>query len=161
MTRAHLGMPRVAVIAAPLLIVQQFAASTRLAKPPKMKTCSGSARVLQGNARLIGDTGGFGRPVTAGGAAVVPTQWGGKRALRPHLDSLSGTFPGKSASFHGIDDVVGGRSPIKGMNVRDALQKLYPGKLIIELPGAPRDYGTIRIRLACPVTRACPAGTKG
>ncbi|MGH9376022.1 MAG: hypothetical protein ACRD1J_07615 [Terriglobia bacterium] len=58
--------------------------------------CSGSARVLQGNAATIGKAGGFSGPsvgnipVTANGADVIPSQWGGKAALRPFLNQISG-----------------------------------------------------------------------
>jgi len=44
--------------------------------------CSGSARVLQGNSATIGKPGGFSGPsvgnipITANGAAIIPSQWG-------------------------------------------------------------------------------------
>jgi hypothetical protein len=111
------------------------------------KFCEGEARVLQGNKNLIGRPGGFrtrANPmnVTAESAAVDPAQWGGRANLRPNLDKISGTltdFSGKQiGSFSGIRDVIGGKPPkgMEGMNVRDALKKLNPGKLIVELPGA-------------------------
>jgi len=52
--------------------------------PKTTKTCTGSSRVLQGNPNTIGKPGGFSGPsagnipVTANGAAVIPSQWGGR-----------------------------------------------------------------------------------
>jgi hypothetical protein len=55
--------------------------------------CSGSARVLQGNSATIGHPGGFSGssvgnfPVTANGAAVIPSQ--ALRKLREQLRAMS------------------------------------------------------------------------
>ncbi|MGH9583949.1 MAG: RHS repeat-associated core domain-containing protein, partial [Bryobacteraceae bacterium] len=113
--------------------------------------CGGAARVLQGNAATIGKPGGFSGPsagninVTAKGAAVIPSQWGGKAALRSFLNKVSGVFPSVNYSFTGIVDVMGGAPPAgfpPNSNVQTDLMQLNPGKLILELPGAPRDFGT-------------------
>lgn len=61
--------------------------------------------------------------------------------------------------FSGVSDVIGGESPISGMNVRDALRQLNPVTLIIELPSADRDLGTIPIELIVPDGVSCPEGT--
>jgi len=57
--------------------------------------------------------------------------------LRPNLAGISGTFTDANGNvvggFSGISDVIGGTSPIAGMNVRDALRQLNPGTLIVEL----------------------------
>jgi hypothetical protein len=37
--------------------------------------------------------------------------------------------------------------------------QLFPGKLIIELPGAPRDQGVVNIEVVVPSDMSCPAGT--
>ncbi len=128
---------------------------------PAMTDCPPiTARILQGNPATIGKIGGFpGQPVTAGGAAVIPDQWGGKARLRPNLGDISGQFQGaggQAVTFDGVSDVIGGKSPVPGMNVRDALQQRYPGDLIIELPGAPKDYGTMTGSVRVPAGMICP-----
>ena len=122
------------------------------------KTCSGSARVLAGNPALIGMQGGLaGVLVAAGSAAIIPAQWGmTKGELAPYLAQIRGG--GAAGSFVGITDIIGGASPIPGVNVRDALQILYPGVLIIELPTG-RDLGIIEIALIVPRLVPCPTGT--
>ena len=131
-------------------------------------TCSGSARVLQGNAATIGKPGGFSGPsagkilVTKNGAAVIPSQFGGKAALRPFLNQISGVFPKVNYSFQGVVEVIGGAPP-RGFppnsNVQVDLMQLNPGKLILELPGAPRDFGTTAVTITTPGAVGCPAGT--
>jgi RHS repeat-associated protein len=122
------------------------------------KKCVGTARVLQGNPDLIGRQGGFpGVTVAAGSAAVIPSQWGGKSSLRGNTGSISGTAG--DTSFNGVTDVIGGQSPIPGTNVRDALQTLNPGDLILELPSASNDLGTVPVTLTIPASLPCPAGT--
>lgn len=144
----------------------------RIGIPPETSmTCAGSARVLMGNARTIGRPGGFSGssvgtiPVTANGAAVIPSQWASSRAtLRPYLNRISGSFPGTGASFQGIVDIVGGEPPRgvpAGTNVQQALMAMYPGQLIIELPGASRDLGVNNVSLSVPPSIGCPAGTSG
>ncbi|MGH9326726.1 MAG: hypothetical protein ACRD2B_08600 [Terriglobia bacterium] len=131
--------------------------------------CSGSARVLQGNSATIGHPGGFSGPsvgnfpVTANGAAVIPSQWGPSKAfLRPFLNQTSGVFPNVNYSFTGIVDVMGGAPPPgfpPGSNVQTDLMQLNPGKLILELPGSSQDFGTTAVTIATPSAVGCPAGT--
>lgn len=131
--------------------------------------CSGSARVLQGNSATIGHPGGFSGPsvgnfpVTANGAAVIPSQWGPSKAfLRPYLNQISGVFPNVNYSFTGIVDVMGGAPPPgfpANSNVQTDLMQLNPGKLILELPGAPQDFGTTAVTITAPSAVGCPAGT--
>jgi RHS repeat-associated protein len=125
-------------------------------------TCVGRARVLKGNPRKVGRQGGFpGVLVAAGSAAIIPDQFGmPKSQLAPHLAQISGVVGGGVASFGGVTDVIGGDSPIRGMPVRDALQALNPGILIIELITAKRDLGVTDIVLSLPSGIACPTGTK-
>jgi len=96
-------------------------------------------------------------PVTAGSAAVIPSQWGGKSQLKPNISEISGVAGG--VSFNGITDVIGGKSPIPGTNVRDALQSIYPGQLILELPSSPRDLGIVPVTITMPDDTPCPVGT--
>ncbi len=148
-----------------------FAAGNGLCGAPNNGTvkCSGSARVLQGNAATIGSPGGFSGPsvgnfpVTANGAAVIPSQWGPSKAfLRPYLNQISGVFPSVNYSFTGIVDVMGGAPPPgfpANSNVQTDLMQLNPGDLILELPGAPRDFGTTGVTITAPSAVGCPAGT--
>jgi len=110
--------------------------------------------VLKGNSRLIGKKGGFGIPVTAGSAAVIPSQWGGKAQLRPYLGDIDGTCG--TASFKGITDVIGSDVVPK---VRDVLQNRYPGLLILELPSLPNDIGAVKVEINVPFSFPCPTGT--
>jgi hypothetical protein len=101
-------------------------------------------------------------PVTASGAAIIPSQFGGKGTLRPYLNQISGVFPNVNASFQGVVDVIGGAPPPgfpANSNVRTDLITLNPGKLILELPAASQDYGTTAVTLTIPAALKCPAGT--
>jgi RHS repeat-associated protein len=125
--------------------------------------CSGSARVLQGNAATIGKPGGFSGPrvgnfpVTANGAAVIPSQWAaGKTALRPFINQVSGVFPKVNASFQGLVDTIGSTTI---PHVQTYLMNKFFGDLIIELPGATQDYGVTTVTATVPSALGCPAGT--
>lgn len=126
--------------------------------------CKGTARVLQGNASTIGKPGGFSTPnnpvdVAPGTAAVIPAQFvGGKSWLKSNRGAISGSSNGV-ALFSGVTEVIGGTSPIPGMNVRDALMQIYPGDLIVELPSAQKDIGVVPITLDLPDGSTCPQGT--
>ncbi len=135
-----------------------------LVDPEGLKTCVGKARVLKGNLRLIGQPGGFSTPnkpvnVAANSAAVIPAQWGGKPSLRPVLKAITGKIV-NGQSFIGITDVIGGKSPIPDKNVREALQELNPGILILELPSIDKDPGIVDVELTVPDGFPCPTGTK-
>ena len=123
--------------------------------------CEGKARVLQGNRSHLGVTGGFGEKVfiNSCSAAVDPYQWGGKEKLRPYLLEISGEVDGKII-FDNVAEVIGGKSPISGMNVRPALRALNPGSLILEIPSVAVDLGTVDIILTIPCELGCPEGTK-
>jgi RHS repeat-associated protein len=124
------------------------------------KVCGGRARVLQGNPSLIGRQGGFpGVRVTAASAAIIPDQFGvSKSTLAPFIGGISG-FTNGQPLFGRVADVIGGRSPIPGQNVRDALQSLYPGVFIVEVVDIPRDLGVVPIELHVPADVQCPTGT--
>jgi RHS repeat-associated protein len=130
--------------------------------PLGLKTCTGKARVLKGNPRTIGKTGGLYVPVQSGTAAVDPAQWGGKSNLRKNRTNISGSFvdsSGASVSFNGISDVIGGTPPPGYDNIRDFLKSKYPDSLLIELPSGAKDYGTVNITLEIPDSMNCPQGT--
>ena len=129
--------------------------------------CMGTARVLQGNAATIGKPGGFSGssvgniPVTASGAAIIPSQFGlSKSALRPYIGQISGVFPGTGATFQGVSDIIGGAPDpnFPNMPVQQGLMANYPGDLIIELPGG-NDLGVTAVTLTLPTAIGCPAGT--
>jgi len=125
-------------------------------QPPTGTKCTGSGRGLSGNTSLAGKQGGIpGQTVQPGTAAVIPQQFGVPTgaALGPYAALIHGTIG--QASFSAVTDVIGGTSPIPGMNVRTALQQLFPGQLILEIPGA-RDQGA-----NAPVTIFVPQGLGG
>jgi RHS repeat-associated protein len=129
---------------------------------PRFKKCVGKARVLLGNIRHIGISGAFGKEVIINScsAAIITSQWcSDKGKLRPFLNQISGKT-GVDELFNNIAEVIGGDSPIDGMNVRDALRKLNPNTLIIELPGGEKDLGTVDIEISLPSEMPCPEGTK-
>lgn len=123
-------------------------------------TCTGTARVLKGNTALEGHAGGIpGQTVKAGSAAVIPSQFGVKSgtALASAAGTIHGTVGG--VPFHGVTDVMGGKSPIPGENVRTAMQQLNPGRLVLEIPGG-SDLGVVRVTITVPTNLGCPQGTK-
>jgi hypothetical protein len=126
-----------------------------------MKKCVGKARVLGGNPRTVGKQGAFpGVVVNSTSAAVIPQQFAGSKGqLTPYIDQISGTTLDGSPIFDGITDVIGGKSPIPGTNVRDALADMFPDDVIVELPGGD-DMGVIDIIIWVPRSDKCPIGTK-
>src|SRR6185437_11043152 len=109
--------------------------------PPHV--CVGTARVLGGNPQTVNQPGAVPSiNVAAGSAAAIPSQFGVSKniLLGSPISGTVGYFgplnppsAGTSQSFNGITDVTGGRSPIPGLPVREALQRLNPGELILEL----------------------------
>lgn len=133
--------------------------------PDPIKECYGFARGLAGNTRLYGKMGAFDvvRPNTA---AVIPYQFGGSRKadLKPYVRDISGQLvssDGKSTSwFHGLTDVIDGRSPDKDIPVRDALQRRSPGQFIVEIPGGVDVGQNASVVLRhYPFILPCPTGT--
>lgn len=82
--------------------------------------------------------------------------------MRPFLDKITGVVGDQRIPFSGVTDVIGGRTPIPGMNVRDALKAIY-GKdepvLLIELVTG-RDLGVTTVELMIPASFFCPEGTE-
>jgi hypothetical protein len=118
---------------------------------------------------LIGQNGAFSAPyvgnirVAADSAAIIPSQWGSTReSLRPFLSQITGTLPLVNAGFRGVSDIIGGAPPAgfhASSNVREDLMMLYRDLLILELPGAPHDFGVTSVDLKIPPSLSCPVGT--
>jgi RHS repeat-associated protein len=123
--------------------------------------CTGSGRGLSGNTNLAGKQGGIpGQVVEPGTAAVIPQQFGVSTGvgLAPYASFIYGTIG--SASFSGVTDVIGGKSPKPGLNVRTALQQLFPGQLILEIPGASDQGANAPVKIFIPQGLGeCPTGT--
>jgi hypothetical protein len=125
--------------------------------------------VLRGNPALIGQSGAFSAPyagnirVAADSAAIIPSQWASTReSLRPFLSQITGTFPLIRAGFRGVSDIIGGAPPAgfrANSNVQKDLMMLYRDHLILELPGAPNDFGITLVVLKIPTSLSCPVGT--
>ena len=124
------------------------------------KTCVGEARILKGNKKLIGKQGAFpNTSVASNTAAVIPGQFGFPTAAKmaPYISQITGVTS-NGLTINGVSDIIGGKSPTRGVPVRDALQQIYPGRLILELPSAASDPGIVGITLTIPVTLNCPTG---
>jgi hypothetical protein len=127
---------------------------------PPLQICTGVGRGLSGNMALSGDQGGIpGQTVEPGTAAVIPQQFGMTSGvgLAPYAPFISGAIG--SAKFSGVTDVMGGKSPIPGMNVRAALQQLFPGQLLLEIPGAADQGSNATVDMTVPLPMGCPTGT--
>jgi hypothetical protein len=119
---------------------------------------------MQGNARHIGKAGGLGAPgtINSTSAALIPSQWGGKLALRASYNQVSATNAATGALlFDNAHDVAGGDAPAGSgySNVRDWFSATSPNTLYIELPGASADQGTMQVNVHTPDGMPCPTGT--
>ena len=127
---------------------------------PGTQVCTGKARALGNSGSLIGKQGAIpGTIVQPGTAAVIPSQFGlvdNGTALIPYTTAISGTVG--RLRFSGVSDVIGGKTPIPGMNVRAAMQVLNPGLLVIELYGQP-DQGVTDASITVSAPLNCPTGT--
>ncbi len=125
------------------------------------RKCVGAGRGLAGNPEFIGRQGGIpGQIIESGTAAVIPQQFGvpNGKALAPAASGIHGTIG--QVPFSGATDIIGGKSPIPGMNVRLALQQLYPGQLILEIQGAPDQGENAPVTIFVPQSlEGCPTGT--
>lgn len=129
------------------------------AKNSSQKLCVGVARSLGNSGSLIGVQGGIpGRTEQRGTANVDPMQFGFQNggAIAPYAANISGEIG--TLSFSGVNDVIGGKSPIPGVNVRAALEELNVGLLIIEVNDA-EDQGIAVATLTVPSGVSCPTGT--
>ncbi|CAM3894329.1 hypothetical protein RABR111495_17510 [Rahnella bruchi] len=138
--------------------------------PTGLKTCSGSARVLLGNSRLIGKGGGYNTEptnpdlynVTIDSVAIIPSQWGlkNKKESRKVINNISGKIA-NGTTFSCVRDIVDDLNlRKKGINPQKKLMDKYPGKLILELPGASGDLGIQDVDIIVPEGMDCPEGTK-
>lgn len=146
--------------------------------PLGLCTCSGRARVLQGNGDLIGKGGGFnGSPsdlghygITGDSAAVIPSQFGmTKTEMRPIIDQISGTLDG-GYGFGRVRDVVDDDRTKKRFDLKTTagVQQYIMDRetaknggtpiLILELQGIPRDLGITNVILDLPDGSKCPTG---
>jgi hypothetical protein len=128
--------------------------------PNQMIKCTGVGRGLAGNPNLVGRQGGIpGQTVQLNTAAVTPTQFNvpNGAALSPFAPYINGTVG--NAYFTSVTDVNGGKSPIPGVPVRTALQRLFPGQLILEIPGAKDQGANAPVTINVPQSLGCPAGT--
>ena len=126
----------------------------------QMIKCTGVGRGLAGNPNLVGRQGGIpGQTVQLNTAAVTPTQFNvpNGAALSPFAPYINGTVG--NAYFTSVTDVNGGKSPIPGVPVRTALQQLFPGQLILEIPGAKDQGANAPVTINVPQSLGCPAGT--
>ena len=139
-------------------------------EPLGLKTCSGSTRVLLGNSRLIGKGGGYDtdpkKPdlynVTIDSAAIIPSQWGlkNKKEGRGAINEISGKIA-DGTTFSCVRDIVDDLNLRRsGINPQKKLMDKYPGKLILELPGASGDLGIQDVDITVPEGMDCPEGTK-
>jgi RHS repeat-associated protein len=126
------------------------------------KACLGQGRGLRGNLGLVGRQGGIpGQVVQAGTAAVIPQQFGFATgaAMAPYAARIHGAVG--LSHFTSVTDVIGGRSvpQYPNLNVRAGLERMFPGKLIIEIPGN-ADAGINVVLVFVPQELQCPTGTQ-
>ena len=138
--------------------------------PLGLKSCTGSARVLQGNSRLIGKGGGYDTGpsnleeygVTKDSAAIIPSQWGlgNKKDARKKINKISGKLA-SGTEFTCVRDILDDKAlRDKGVDPQKKLMDANPGKLVLELPGIDKDQGIQDVTLDIPDDMDCPDGTK-
>jgi len=125
---------------------------------------------LEGNINLYNKRGSF-DTVQANTAAIIPRQFGyltdvsGRTNMMGYVSLISGvlttTVDGayNTVTFSSVTDVIGGKSPIPGKPVRDALIYLNPGRFIVEVPGG-TDLGIATAVIIIPNGTSCPTGTR-
>jgi RHS repeat-associated protein len=132
---------------------------------PRDHTCVGTARVLTGNPKTVGKTGGAPpSKVARGSAAAIPQQFGfdhhqGYRFSGLPIFGTVGDGPssfGLTQSFDGVTDTIGSNvvsSP------QDTLMNKNPGSLILELVTG-HDAGVAPVEITVPGFLKCPGGTR-
>jgi RHS repeat-associated protein len=129
--------------------------------------CVGIGRGLKGVSGPFPKKGGaynYGKnpvQVTAGTAAVIPSQFHFQSnvAMKPFVGNIAGTV-GTNSFSSVTDSIDNAQSPVPGMSTPDAFQKLNPGKLIVEVAGAPKDVGAnALVNVVVPRSVGCPANT--
>ncbi len=137
--------------------------------PPQTqtKTCTALARVLQANPATVGAPLGHGafnnppNPIApqAGSAAMTPSEFGGLTTaqLKPSALGISGYFPGTGVSFQGVTDVNGaGQTPLGFSNIRQYLEFMNPGQIIIELIMGPDLGSNVPVVITQSADLPCP-----
>ncbi|MBJ9165167.1 RHS domain-containing protein, partial [Citrobacter farmeri] len=140
--------------------------------PLGLKECTGSARVLQGNSRLVGKGGGYNTNpsdlakygVTTDSTAIIPSQWGftDKPSARGKINSISGKLKdGGAQLFSCVRDIVDDAAlRKKKVDPQQKLMDKNPGKLILEIPGLEKDMGVQDVIITIPDGMVCPSGTQ-
>uniref|UniRef100_UPI00300C4F50 RHS repeat-associated core domain-containing protein n=1 Tax=Citrobacter amalonaticus TaxID=35703 RepID=UPI00300C4F50 len=140
--------------------------------PLGLKECTGSARVLQGNSRLVGKGGGYNTNpsdlakygVTTDSTAIIPSQWGltDKSSARGKINSISGKLKdGGAQLFSCVRDIVDDAAlRKKKVDPQQKLMDKNPGKLILEIPGLEKDMGVQDVIITIPDGMVCPSGTQ-
>ena len=133
---------------------------------------------MQGNNALIGKGGAFNTTssnfslygVTNTSAAVAIVQFGlTKPAMRPIANQISGVLD-NGVSFNSVRDIIDDYAMRTSLGMTTSQFEQYlvnretPGNdgnapLLIELPGASKDYGYQGIVLTIPSDINCPVGT--
>jgi len=140
--------------------LKQASGSTIRPIIPGSGVCKGLGRGLTGNPDTVGKQGGIpGVKVQLGAAAVIPQQFGfpSGAALAPYAPYIHGTIG--NVSFSGVTDVIGGRSPFPPIPVRTALQLVFPGRLVLEIPGASDQGVNAPTTVYVPEGMGCPTAT--
>ncbi|MDK9364601.1 RHS repeat-associated core domain-containing protein [Lelliottia wanjuensis] len=140
--------------------------------PLGLKECTGSARVLQGNSRLVGKGGGYNTNpsdldkygVTTDSSAIIPSQWGfkDKPTARDKINSISGRLKDDETQlFSCIRDILDDYAlRKKKVDPQKKLMDKNPGKLILEIPGLDKDMGVQDVIITIPDSMDCPSGTQ-
>ncbi|EGO9057269.1 RHS repeat protein [Escherichia coli] len=140
--------------------------------PLGLKECIGSARVLQGNSRLVGKGGGYNTSpsnldkygVTTDSTAIIPSQWGfrDKPSARNKINSISGKLKADGTQlFSCVRDIVDDSALRRNnINPQQKLMDKNPGKLILEIPGLEKDMGIQDVIITIPDDMSCPSGTQ-
>jgi RHS repeat-associated protein len=150
-------------------------------KAPVTKKCVGLARVMKGNARLMGLSGGFnGSPpnlrlygITNHSAAIIPSQFGmGKGSLRPNIGNIYGTMS-NGEGFDRVRDIMDDQKVRQQMGINTTtaeFQQMIISRetvnnggivpFIVEVQGIAKDLGMIQLTLTIPAGMDCPVGLK-
>jgi RHS repeat-associated protein len=129
-------------------------------------TCVGIGRGLAGVQAPFPKKGGafnYGKnpvQVTAGTAAVIPSQFGftGNVAMKPFVGEIAGDV-GTNHFSSVTDSVDNAVSPVAGLSTPAAFQQLNPGRLIVEITAQPDVGKNALVNIAVPRSVGCPANT--
>lgn len=127
-------------------------------------SCAGRARVMAGNPGLVGRIGGFGFPVTAGSAAIIPRQFTRSPLAGPSMRYIGrgawGMTEGGQMFWRFTDTMDHNELAPRALDAQDIIMARDPGLLILELVSG-RDEGVSFVTLSIPATEhGCPTGTR-